>query len=160
MPVKDGLFRAVTTLHRAVFSLSRGRLLGRAGGMPVVILTTTGRRSGRSRRTMLNAPIVDGDRVILVASYGGDPRHPAWFLNLLDEPRVGLTLGGQDRPMRARVASAEEKVELWPAIVGAYRGYGAYQRRTDRQIPVVVLEPHAGHCPPRAGKWPGCDESG
>ena len=118
--------------------------------MPVVILTTTGRRSGRSRRTMLTAPLVDGNRVVLVASYGGDPRHPAWFLNLVDEPRVGLTLGGQIRPMRARVASAEEKVELWPAIVGAYRGYGAYQRRTDRQIPVVVLEPYADHDgPPR-----------
>jgi len=161
VPVKDGLFRTVTTLHRAIFRASRGRLLGRAGGMPVVILTTTGRRTGRTRRTMLAAPIVDGDRVVLVASYGGDPRHPAWFLNLLDEPRVGLTLGGQDRPMRARVASAEEKVELWPAIVGAYRGYGAYQRRTDRQIPVVVLEPYAGHgSPASARKWPGCDESG
>jgi deazaflavin-dependent oxidoreductase (nitroreductase family) len=142
--VKDRLFRVFTGLHRAVLRSSGGRLLARAGGMPVVILTTTGRRSGRKRATVLTAPVVDGDRVVLVASYGGDPRHPAWFLNLLDHPDVRLRMGGKERAMRARVASAEEKEELWPRIVEAYRGYAAYQDRTDRDIPVVVVEPYAG----------------
>ncbi len=71
MSVRRGLFRIVTAVHRAVFRLSGGRLLGRAGGLPVVMLTTTGHRSGRKRRTMLTAPLVEGDRIVLVASYGG-----------------------------------------------------------------------------------------
>ena len=141
MPVKDGLFRAVTTLHRAVLRATRGRVLGRVGGMAVVILTTTGRHSGRERHTVLTAPVVDGERVVLAASYGGDDRHPQWFRNLLADPHVGLTIGGRRRAMRARVASAEEKAELWPRIVDAYRGYAAYQHRTERDIPVVVVEP-------------------
>ena len=136
-----------TGLHRAIFTATRGRFLGRAGGMPVVVLTTTGRHSGRKRPTMLTAPIVDGDRVVLVASYGGDDRHPAWFLNLLEEPEVGLTMGGSRRPMRARVAGADERAELWPRIVEAYGGYRSYQDRTDREIPVVVVEPETSGSP-------------
>lgn len=142
--LKDGLFRAVTTAHRLVLTASGGRLLRRAGGMPVVVLTTTGRRSGRRRHTVLTSPVRDGDRVVLVASYGGDDRDPDWFLNLLEDPRVGLTVGGARREMRARVVGHEEKAELWPRIVQAHPGYGAYQRRTERDIPVVVVEPYAG----------------
>ena len=141
MPVKDALFRVLTGLHRAIFRLSGGRLLGRAGGMPVVVLTTTGRRSGRRRRTVLTAPIVEGGRVVLVASYGGDRRHPQWFLNVQADRRVTVTLDGREVAMRARVADADEKAALWPRIVDAYPGYDAYQRRTDRDIPVVVCEP-------------------
>jgi deazaflavin-dependent oxidoreductase (nitroreductase family) len=138
-------FRVVTGLHRAVFRLSRGRLLGRAGGMPVVILTTVGHRSGRKRRTMLTAPLVDGERVVLVASYGGHSHNPHWFQNLLLQPMVRLTMGGTgERPMRARVAARDERAELWPRIVDAYPGYERYQRKTERQIPLVVLEPYAG----------------
>jgi deazaflavin-dependent oxidoreductase (nitroreductase family) len=143
--LRDGLFRVVTGLHRAVFRASGGHLLGRAGGMPVVVLTTTGHRSGRKRRTMLTAPLVDGDRVVLVASYGGHSHNPHWFQNLLLRPEVGLTLGGRrERPMRARVASGDERAELWPRIVGAHPRYDGYQRKTDRRIPLVVLEPYAG----------------
>jgi len=115
--------------------------------MPVVMLTTTGRRTGKRRSTMLTSPVSDDGRVVLVASYGGDPRHPAWFLNLREQPDVTLTMAGRERRMHARVASGDEKAALWPAIVAAYRGYGAYQRRTDRDIPVVVLEPYAGEQP-------------
>lgn len=139
--MKDGLFRVVTGAHRAVFRASGGRVLGRAGGMPVVLLTTTGRRSGKRRSTMLTAPVHDEARVVLVASYGGDRRHPAWFLNLRDDPDVELAMAGRERPMRARVASEAEKAALWPSIVAAYGGYDAYQRRAGRDIPVVVLEP-------------------
>ncbi len=151
MSAKDALFRVVTGLHRAVFRVSGGRLLGRAGGMPVVVLTTTGRRSGRPRRTILTAPIVDGERVVLVGSYGGDRRHPQWFLNLMADPQVSVTLGGRERAMRARVAEADEKAALWPRIVQAYQGYGAYQRRTDRDIPVVVCEPRPAGGPATDG---------
>jgi deazaflavin-dependent oxidoreductase (nitroreductase family) len=145
MSLREGLFRTVTGLHRAVFRASGGRLFGRAGGMPVVVLTTTGHRTGRKRRTMLTAPVIDGERVVLVASYGGHRAHPRWFQNLLVHPQVGLTTAGRrERPMRARVAGREERAELWPRIVEAYEGYARYQRKTDRQIPIVVLEPYAG----------------
>lgn len=139
--VKDVTARLLTTAHERVFTATRGRLLGRLGGMPVVLLATTGRRTGRRRTTMLTAPVVDGDRVVLVASYGGDDRHPTWYLNLLAHPGVEVTMGGARRRMLARVASAEEKAELWPRVVASYRGYAAYQRRTSRDIPLVVLEP-------------------
>lgn len=139
--LKDHVVRAVTGVHELVFRRSGGRMLGRFGGMPALVLTTTGRKSGRPRSTMLTAPLVEHGRVVLVASYGGDDRHPAWYLNLAADPEVTVTMDGTETPMRARTASAEEKAELWPRIVAAYRGYAAYQRRTDRDIPVVVLEP-------------------
>ena len=145
MSVRDGVFRAVTGIHKTVFRLSRGRVLGRVGGMPVVILTTVGHRSGRKRRTVLTAPLVEGDRVVLVASYGGHSHNPKWYQNLLVRPEVGLTMRGTgERPMRARVARGDERAELWPRIVSAYPGYARYQQRTDRRIPLVVLEPYAG----------------
>lgn len=145
MSLRGGLFRAVTGLHRAVFRLTRGRVLGRAGGMPVVILTTVGHRSGRKRRTILTAPLVEGDRVVLVASYGGHSHNPQWYQNLLVRPEVGLTTAGRrERQMRAHVALGDERAELWPRIVSAYPGYARYQQKTDRRIPIVVLEPYAG----------------
>jgi len=78
---------------------------------------------------------------VVVASYGGDDRHPQWYLNLRAEPNVTVTMNGRPRRMVARTASAGEKAELWPRIVASYRGYGGYQERTDRDIPVVILEP-------------------
>jgi deazaflavin-dependent oxidoreductase (nitroreductase family) len=138
---KDVAIRAVTRFHESVFRLSKGRLANRGYGMPVLILTTTGRKTGKRRTTMLTSPVQDGATVVLVASYGGDDRHPTWFLNLRDDPNVEITMHGQTRPMRARVATAEEKAELWPRVVAAHKGYGQYQQRTDRDIPLVILEP-------------------
>jgi deazaflavin-dependent oxidoreductase (nitroreductase family) len=109
--------------------------------MPVVDLHTTGRKSGLPRSTMLTAPVIDGDRVVLVASKGGDDRDPDWYRNLMAHPEVELTMGSRRRPMLARQASAAEKAELWPRVVAAYQGYGGYQRRTERDIPLVILEP-------------------
>lgn len=138
---KDIGARIVTGFHEAVFRLSNGRLANRGFGMPVLILTTTGRKTGKRRTTMLTSPVQDGERVVLVASYGGDDRHPTWFLNLRDNPDVEITMEGRTRPMRARVASPGEKAELWPRVVAAYPGYGQYQQRTDRDIPLVICEP-------------------
>lgn len=89
---------------------------------------------------MLTSPVHDDDRVVLVASYGGDDRHPAWFLNLRDRPEVTVTMAGKVRPMRARLATEDERLDLWPQVVDAFRGYSRYQERTERHIPVVVLE--------------------
>jgi deazaflavin-dependent oxidoreductase (nitroreductase family) len=138
---KDILAKYMTSAHQALFDVTKGRLGGRAGGMPVVKLTTTGRKSGKKRTTMLTAPLHDGDQVVLIASYGGDDRHPAWFLNLRDMPDVEITMDGSTRSMRARIATEEEKAEMWPRIVSTYKGYGGYQQKTDRDIPVVILEP-------------------
>jgi deazaflavin-dependent oxidoreductase (nitroreductase family) len=134
-------FRILTGVHKALFRASRGRVGGRGGGMPMLMLTTVGRRSGRRRTTMLSTPVRDGERIVLVASYGGDDRHPAWFLNLRDHPEVDVTMAGRTRRLRARVLSADEKADVWPRIVRTYPGYGRYQERTARDIPVVVLEP-------------------
>jgi deazaflavin-dependent oxidoreductase (nitroreductase family) len=138
---KDIGARIVTGFHEAVFRLSNGRLGNRGFGMPVVMLTTTGRKTGKQRTTMLTSPVQDGDQLVLVASYGGDDRHPTWFLNLRDNPQVEITRDGKSRRMRARVATPEEKAGLWPRVVAAYRGYGQYQKRTDRDIPLVICEP-------------------
>jgi deazaflavin-dependent oxidoreductase (nitroreductase family) len=133
--------RAVTGAHRTVFDLSNGRLASRGFGMPVVKLTTTGRKSGQARDTMLTTPVHDGGRVVLVASDGGAAHHPAWYLNLLENPKVTLTMEGRTRKMVARTASPEEKAQLWPQIVASYEGYAGYQTKTDRDIPVVIVEP-------------------
>jgi len=139
--LKDMAFKVVTGAHQAIFRVTKGRVLGRAGGMPVLILTTTGRRSGKTRSTMLTSPVHDDGRIVVVASYGGDDRHPAWFLNLRDDPGVVVTMAGRHRTMRARVAADDEKAELWPRVIEAYHGYATYQRNTERDIPVVILEP-------------------
>jgi deazaflavin-dependent oxidoreductase (nitroreductase family) len=109
--------------------------------MPVVMLTTTGRKTGKKRTKMLTSPLREGDGIILVASYGGDDRHPTWFLNLRDNPDVEVMTTGKTQRMIARVASPDERAKLWPRVVKQYRGYGRYQERTKREIPLVILEP-------------------
>jgi deazaflavin-dependent oxidoreductase (nitroreductase family) len=138
---KDAFYRVGTGIHRAIFNISKGRIFGRALGMPLIELVTIGRRSGKQRATMLSVPIVDGDRLVLVASFGGDDRHPAWYLNLRSNPEVRVTIVGTTRTMIARTATEEERAELWPRIISVFEGYARYQKRTERQIPVVILEP-------------------
>src|SRR3989442_1393790 len=139
--MKDLFARVGNVLHRGVVKGTGGRVGGTGFGMPVVILTTTGRKSGKQRTTMLTTPVHDDSRVVLVASYGGDDRNPSWFLNLRDNPDVELEMNGKKRAMRAHVASAEERAALWPRVVDRYKGYGQYQTRTEREIPLVILEP-------------------
>lgn len=141
MNSKDVLHRAINGVHRTIFRVSGGRVGGKGAGMPVVELTTTGRKSGKKRSTMLTSPVHDDERVVLVASFGGDDRNPAWFLNLRDSPDVTITMEGKTRDMRARVATPDEKVQLWPQVVEANKGYAGYQEKTDRDIPLVILEP-------------------
>jgi deazaflavin-dependent oxidoreductase (nitroreductase family) len=109
--------------------------------MQVVELHTVGRKSGLPRSTMLTAPVIDGQRIVLVASKGGDDRDPDWYCNLMAHPDAELTVDGQRRPVRARQASGEEKAELWPRVVAAYGGYAGYQRRTERDIPLILCDP-------------------
>jgi len=141
MTPKDAFYKVGTGIHRAIFNLSKGRLFSRAFGMPIIELVTIGRKSGQERSTMLSAPIVDGERLVLVASFGGDDRHPAWYLNLRSNPEVRVTIAGSTRTMIARIATEEERAELWPQITSVYEGYARYQKRTHRPIPVVILDP-------------------
>lgn len=138
----DFQLKTMNAVHRLALKLTGGRLGQNVAGMPSLELTTIGRKSGEPRSVMLTAPIVDGDTIVVVASRGGDPTHPAWFLNLRDNPAVEVSLRqGPRRPMKASVASAEERAALWPRVVAAYRGYGSYQRKTTREIPLVLLTP-------------------
>lgn len=110
--------------------------------MPVIELTTTGRRTGERRTALLTVATREGDALVVVASRGGDDAHPAWYLNVVADPQVRVgPVGEPSRAMRARVASDGERERLWPRVVDAYSGYAAYQRRTSRQIPLVLLEP-------------------
>lgn len=141
MTPKDVFYKVGTGIHRAIFNISKGRIFGRAFGMPIIELVTTGRSSGKARVTMLSVPIIDGDSLVLVASFGGDDRHPSWYLNLRANPEVRVTIGGSTRTMIARIATEEERAELWPQIISVFEGYARYQKRTERPIPVVILEP-------------------
>jgi deazaflavin-dependent oxidoreductase (nitroreductase family) len=141
MPRELG-FKALNALHRSVLWLSRGRVGWRVARMQVIELTTVGRKSGRPRTVILTSPIRVGDALVVVASRGGDDRHPDWFLNLRQNPKVLVSVkGGPAVPMRARTATAEERSELWPLIIADHQNYAAYQTRTCRTIPVVLLEP-------------------
>ncbi len=142
--LKDAVVRFWSTLHGAAFQVSEGRVLNRVLGMRVVQLTATGRRTGAPRTTMLTAPIIDGERIVLVASNGGDDRDPQWYSNILACPEVSILSDGTSRLMRARVAVGAERTELWRRIRSITPTYEHYQIRTTRQVPVVVLEPTAG----------------
>ena len=141
MTSKDAFYKVGTGIHRAIFNIAKGRIFGRAFGMPLIELVTIGRRSGKARATMLSVPIIDGERLVLVASFGGDDRHPSWYLNLRSNPEVRVTIAGTTRTMIARTATEEERAELWPQIISVFEGYARYQKRTERPIPVVILEP-------------------
>jgi deazaflavin-dependent oxidoreductase (nitroreductase family) len=139
--LKDVSFKAFTGFHRFVFVASKGRVAGSALGMPVVMLTTTGRKSGKVRHSMLTSPLELGESFVLVASFGGDDRHPSWFVNLRANPKVEATMRGRARSMVARVAADEERTDLWDRLTAAHSNYAGYQTKTAREIPVVVLDP-------------------
>jgi deazaflavin-dependent oxidoreductase (nitroreductase family) len=136
--------KATNSVHRLILGLSGGRLGWEAKGMPVLELTTIGRKSGQQRSVMLTSPLSENGNMVIVASRGGDDTHPAWFLNLRDNPKVEVSVKGEaKKPMIARIATPEERARLWPQIAGKYSNYAGYQMNTDREIPLVVLDPIA-----------------
>ena len=128
----------VWRLHRWIYRLSGGRVGGRLIGMPVLLLTTVGRRSGRPHTNALTY-LPQGSDIVIIASNGGAPKHPDWFLNLRAHPDVTVELGRRRLAMRAREATGPERETLWPRIVQMNSRYAGYQSRTTRRIPVVVL---------------------
>ena len=140
----DLTLKTMNTLHRAVLRLSGGRLGWDAAKMPVLELTTTGRKSGQPRSVMLTSPWQEGSTIVVVASRGGDDTHPAWFLNLRDNPEVEVVLKGKPKQkMTARVADSEERARLWPLLTAEHKNYADYQTKTEREIPLVLLNPSA-----------------
>lgn len=139
-PVLDRVMRA----HAALYRATNGRIGMRVPGVPpMLLLDHVGAKSGK-RRTSALVYIEDGRNLVLIASKGGHPRHPAWFHNLKAHPQVTVQVGPERRPVRARVATPEERERLWPRAVEAWPGYRTYQERTRREIPLVILEPRRG----------------
>jgi deazaflavin-dependent oxidoreductase (nitroreductase family) len=141
MPSDIG-FKVMNAIHRILLKVSGGRAGWTAMDMPVLELTTIGRKSGQRRSVMLTSPVQEGSALVVVASRGGDDRSPAWFHNLRDNPDVEVRLQGKPRErMRARVATAPERERLWPLITADHSNYADYQTKTAREIPLVLLEP-------------------
>lgn len=129
--------KVFTGLHRLVYKASNGRIGG--GNGTIIILTTTGRASGKEReRPLLSGEHPDG--WIIIASFSGHDTHPHWYLNLQAEPEASVRVGTDVHKVTARVAEGEERDRLWAQMADLYPGYNEYQAVTDRQIPVVVLE--------------------
>lgn len=136
----ESFLRLAVALHVALYRLLGGRLVGRMGRAPILLLNATGRRSGTRRTTPLLYQR-DGADYIVIASAGGQPGHPAWWLNLKANPGATIEVGRERISVQARAATADEKPRLWQVMTAVYPSYDAYQRKTTREIDVVVLTP-------------------
>ena len=134
--------KSMNLVHRALLKVSGGRLGWNLLNMPVIELTTTGRKSGLARSVMLTSPLQEDATLVVVASRGGNDRPPSWLFNIEAEPAVGVVVNGQPKQqMTARVATPEERSRMWPMVTADHKNYEGYQMKTDRVIPLVLLEP-------------------
>ncbi len=133
--------RTAGGVHAAVLRASGGRVAGEAGNLPVLLLTTTGRKTGKARTTPL-VFVRDGDDLVVVASNGGMDWFPAWWLNLQQQPAGLIEIGREHRAVTATKADPERRARLWPEFTAAYPGYLRYEARTAREIPLVILRPN------------------
>jgi deazaflavin-dependent oxidoreductase (nitroreductase family) len=134
------LFNEATRFHTLAYRLSGGLIGSRVpGGPPMLLLDHVGAKSGKKRTNPL-VYLRDGNDLVIVASKGGSPRHPAWFHNLRANPDTTVQVGRRRIQVSARVATANERSRLWPKVTKLYRGYDLYQKRASRQIPLVILE--------------------
>ena len=141
--MRDSEVKRWSAFHRVLYDTTNVALCRRLVGNDMLLLTTRGRRTGEAHTVPL-LYLRDGERLVVIASYGGRDHHPEWYLNLLAEPEVTARVGARNLTMTARTASPSERDSWWPKVVAAYRDYAVYQQRTEREIPVVVLEPAAG----------------
>lgn len=132
--------RLFYAIHRVIYRLSGGRIFVRSLGCQVILLTTTGRKSGEPR----TAPIFgfrEGQYIVVVPSNAGKEHDPSWYVNLRANPQAQVQMGRETWRVKAREATPEERERLWPYLVSQYGGYQVYRERTDRQFPVLILEP-------------------
>jgi deazaflavin-dependent oxidoreductase (nitroreductase family) len=134
------LFRTMSGVHTALYRATKGRVGSRMGGGTIVLLTTTGARSGKHRTAALMS-VRDGDDYVVIASNGGLSTHPGWYHNIRANPEARIEDGADTLEVRGRVATADERARLWPGIVERFKNYAGYQRKTTREIPLVILEP-------------------
>ena len=158
--------------HPKLYRLSGGRIGGKMAGLPVLLIETIGRKSGERRETALtympyplglgdplglgepsslSDPSAGGDRYVVIASVLGEPRHPAWYLNLQADPKIAITVGSSRIAVEARDAEGEERERIWDALIEISPDYSAYRDRTERRIPVVVLCRRSGQIGEVAG---------
>jgi F420H(2)-dependent quinone reductase len=140
MAMPDSWLKATGKLNVPIYRLSRGRIFGNVGTAPVLLLTSTGRRSGQKR----TAPVVflaDGESYVVIGSNAGNARTPAWSYNLQANPNAEIELRGAHKLVRARVAEGDERAELWRKVNEMYEGFDDYDAKTSRDIAVFVLEP-------------------
>jgi deazaflavin-dependent oxidoreductase (nitroreductase family) len=132
--------RAMGSVHRAVYRATGGRIAGRFWGLSILLLTTTGRKTGKQRTTPL-CFYPDGANLVVVASNGGLEWFPSWWLNLLEHPHAEVCIGRSTRPVVARPADPDERARLWATITAIAPGYLEYEKRAPREIPLAILEP-------------------
>lgn len=137
-PPRPCTIKALSGFHAALYRATRGRLGRRLAGHDILLLTTTGRRTGRPHTVPL-LYLREGESLVLIASFGGHPRHPDWYQNLAAHPAGEVHIDGERFPVTARDATPEEHPRLWALAVAEYPGYADYQERTGRLIPVVLL---------------------
>jgi deazaflavin-dependent oxidoreductase (nitroreductase family) len=140
MSMPDGALRAMGKLNVPIYRLTRGRVMGKIGKAPVLLLTSIGRRSGQPRA----APVLflaDGERVVVIGSNAGNVREPAWSHNLKANPDAEIEIRSERRLVRARVTTGDERTELWRKMNQQYAGFEDYDERTSREIAVFALEP-------------------
>lgn len=134
------LNKRTAAMHIWMYRRTGGLVGGRIRGLPVLLLTTTGRKSGQQRTSPLSY-LTDGPNYVVIASNSGRPNYPAWFLNLQSDPHATVQVGRNTRNVTARVATPEERAKLWAELTRKARNYADYEKMTTREIPMVVLEP-------------------
>jgi deazaflavin-dependent oxidoreductase (nitroreductase family) len=138
------MFKFIINIAIFLYKLTNGAIGGSMQGLPVLLLTTTGRKSGQPRTVPLGY-LRDGSNYVIIASNGGRPRHPAWFFNLQSQPEVTIQVKNVQMKVRAEQANPEKRRELWTRLIQVSPGYGNYEKRTNREIPVMILTPlHKG----------------
>jgi deazaflavin-dependent oxidoreductase (nitroreductase family) len=142
--------RLVTSIHVAAYRATKGKAGGSVSGLKVLLLTTLGRKTGRRRTTPLGY-LPEGDDLLIVASSGGSDWFPSWWLNLKANPSAEVQVGDRRLAVTARKASPEERERFWPRLVDAYKGYASYEKKTSREIPVVILSPRGPDSEREAG---------
>lgn len=141
--MRDSTFRFGSGIHRLLYRASGGILLSRAYGISILLLTVTGRKTEK-KRTVPLLYFDNGDNIVVVASKGGSPNHPEWYLNSVSNPEVTIQIRRKRIEMQAVTATPDERAKLWPHIVKMYNGYERYQRKTKREIPLVILSRRTG----------------
>jgi deazaflavin-dependent oxidoreductase (nitroreductase family) len=133
------LGRLFIAAHVGLYRMTSGRFGSKIAGLPVALVTTTGRKTGKSR-TVPVASFDDGGDVLVIASYGGSPQHPGWFHNMVAKPDVTVQVGKNRYPARAEVVAGSERDRVWKMVVDRAPNFGEYQKKTTRVIPVVRLK--------------------